>query len=262
MIDSGPIMNESGVLAGKVALVTGAGQGIGEAIATLFASVGASVGVVDINADNANTVAARLGAEALPLRADVGEPEQVELMVQQVRDRWGRIDILVNNAGIGHVKPFLETPLSEWDRVIRTNMTGTFLCAQAAARVMVRQRSGIIINIGSISGQRGGYGRAAYGAAKAGVIQLTKVMSVELAGRGVRVNCISPGPTETDQVRECHDAPTRESYHRLLPIRRYAAPAEIAAAVLFLASPAASFISGHILNVDGGFNTAGLIVRD
>jgi 3-oxoacyl-[acyl-carrier protein] reductase len=247
-------------LAGKVALVTGGGQGIGEAIAGLFAAAGASVAVADLVGEKAVAVAAGLGPPAIALQADVGDEHQVQRMVQDTLDAFGRLDILINNAGIGHVKPFLETPLQEWDQVIRTNMTGTFLCAQAAARVMVRQGSGVIVNVGSISGQRGGSGRAAYGAAKAGVILLTKVMSVELASRGVRVNCISPGPTETDQVRQCHDDATRDGYHRMLPIQRYAVPSEIAAAVLFLASPDASFISGHILNVDGGFDTAGLML--
>lgn len=252
-------MNNSGVLAGSIALVTGAGRGIGQSIAVLFASAGASVAVVDINQRNATYVANTIGRDTLALSADIGDQAQVNDVVGQVVAHRGRIDILVNNAGIGHVKPFLDIGLSEWDQVIRTNLTGTFLCAQAVARSMVQQGSGVIINVGSISGQRGGYGRAAYGAAKAGVIQLTKVLSVELASRGVRVNCISPGPTETDQVRQCHDDRTREQYRRLLPLKRYADPSEVAAAALFLASPAASFISGHILNVDGGFDTAGLM---
>jgi 3-oxoacyl-[acyl-carrier protein] reductase len=255
-------MENTKILTGKVALVTGGGQGIGEAIVRLFVSAGASVGVADIIEKNANIVADSLGSSAIALQADIGDEVQVGRMVRKTIEAFGRLDILVNNAGIGHVKPFLEIPLAEWDQVIRTNMTGAFLCAQAAARVMVRQGSGVIVNIGSISGQRGGTGRAAYGASKAGVILLTKVMSVELASRGVRVNCISPGPTETEQVRQCHDAATREEYSRLLPIKRYARTEEIAAAALFLASPGASFISGHILNVDGGFDAAGLMLAN
>jgi 3-oxoacyl-[acyl-carrier protein] reductase len=195
----------------------------------------------------------------MAFETDVSDAGQVEEMVRRAVEAFGRIDILVNNAGIGHVKPFLEIPLAEWQKVLDTNLTGTFLCAQAVARVMVRQGSGAIVNVASISGERGGTGRAAYGAAKAGVILLTKVMAVELASLGVRVNAISPGPTETQQVRECHDEATRAAYHRLLPIERYADPKEIAAAALFLASPQASFVSGHILNVDGGFGAAGLI---
>jgi 3-oxoacyl-[acyl-carrier protein] reductase len=255
-------MEDTKTLAGKVALVTGGGQGIGEAIVRLFVSAGASVIVADIVEKNAHAVARSLSPSAIALQVDVGDEIQVNRMLQKTLDAFGRLDILVNNAGIGHVKPFLEIPLREWDQIVRTNMTGTFLCAQAAARVMVRQGSGVIVNIGSISGQRGGSGRAAYGAAKAGVILLTKVMSVELAARGVRVNCISPGPTETEQVRQHHDLATREAYSLRLPINRYAKTEEIATAALFLASPGASFISGHVLNVDGGFDAAGLMLAD
>ena len=248
-------------LSGKTALITGSGQGIGEAMAYRFAEAGAAVAVADLIGSNAGAVARRLsdgGHRALGVQADISDPESVEAMMRVVVETFGRIDILVNNAGIGHARPFLETPLAEWNTVLATNLTGTFLCAQAAARRMVAQGSGTIVNVGSISGERGGSGRAAYGAAKAGVILLTKVMAVELSSLGVRVNCISPGPTETEQVRQCHDTATREAYHRLLPIKRYAQPDEIAAAALFLASPDSSFVTGHILNVDGGFGAAGL----
>jgi 3-oxoacyl-[acyl-carrier protein] reductase len=248
-------------LSGKIALITGSGQGIGEAMAYRFADAGAAVCVADLVGENAEAVAHCLtdrGHRALAVQADISDLPGVERMMNAVVEAFGRIDILVNNAGIGHTRPFLETPLDEWQKVLATNLTGTFLCAQAAARRMVAQGSGTIVNVGSISGERGGSGRAAYGAAKAGVILLTKVMAVELSSRGVRVNCISPGPTETEQVRQCHDAATREAYHRLLPIKRYAQPDEIAAAALFLASPESSFVTGHILNVDGGFGAAGL----
>lgn len=251
------------VLSGKVAIVTGAGQGIGEAIARRFAAAGATVAVVDIVGKSAEALAAELSAgghRAFAFRADISNTDEVNRMIAAALHEFGRIDVLVNNAGIGHARPFLEIPLDEWEKVLRVNLTGTFLCAQAAARVMVKQGSGVIINVGSISGERGGSGRAAYGAAKAGVMLLTKVMAVELANLGVRVNAISPGPTETEQVRQCHDAGTREAYHRLLPVNRYASPDEIAGAVMFLASPDSSFISGHILNVDGGFGAAGLIL--
>ena len=252
-----------GALSGKAAIITGAGQGIGEAIARRFAEAGAVIAVVDLVKKNADAVAAdlvRSGYRAISVQADVSNADKVKAMIRTALDEFGRIDILVNNAGIGHVKPFLQIPLDEWERVLSVNLTGTFLCAQAAAQVMVEQGSGVIINIGSISGERGGTERAAYGAAKAGVILLTKVMAVELASLGVRVNGLSPGPTETEQVRQCHDAGTREAYHRLLPLKRYARPSEIAAAALFLASPDSSFVSGHILNVDGGFGAAGLIL--
>ena len=247
---------------GKVSIVTGSGQGIGCEIALAMAREGAWGVIADWNESKAQEVASEIAASggiAIPLKVDVSDPDQVEAMVRQTLERFGRIDILVNNAGIGHVKPFLSITLEEWNRVLGIDLTGQFLCAQAVARVMVQQGGGRIVNVASISGERGGTGRAAYGAAKAGVILLTKVMAVELAAKGIGVNAISPGPTETDQVRECHDDATRAAYHSVLPIKRYATPSEIANAALFLASQEASFVSGHILNVDGGFGAAGLI---
>jgi 3-oxoacyl-[acyl-carrier protein] reductase len=201
------------------------------------------------------------GGRAFAYRVDVSDAVQVDGMVAAAVGRFERIDILVNNAGIGHAKPVLETTLEEWNRVLAINLTGQFLCAQAVARVMLRQGGGRIVNVASISGERGGTGRAAYGAAKAGVILLTKVMAVELADKGIAVNAISPGPTETEQVRQFHDTATRAGYYRLLPMKRYAAPREIAEAALFLASEEASFVCGHVLNVDGGFGAAGLITE-
>ena len=247
---------------GKVSIVTGSGQGIGREIALALAREGASVVIADWNEGEAERVTSEIvatGCIAIPVKVDISEPDQVDAMVSQTLEAFGRIDILVNNAGIGHVKPFLSITLEEWNRVLAIDLTGQFLCAQAVARVMVKRGCGRIVNVASISGERGGTGRAAYGAAKAGVILLTKVMAVELAAKGIGVNAISPGPTETDQVRECHDDATRAAYRSILPIKRYAAPSEIANAALFLASEDASFVSGHILNVDGGFGSAGLI---
>lgn len=179
-----------------------------------------------------------------------------------IPEQFGPLDVLVNNAGTGLNKPFLDTSLAEWNRLLSVNLTGTFLCAQAAARIMVRQSSGRIVNLASISGQRGAQGRAAYGAAKAGVIQLTKVMAVELGPQGVCVNAVAPGPVDTPQSRATHTEGTRQSYLSRIPLHRYGERSEIAAAVLFLASGEASFVNGHILNVDGGFRAAGLTFDD
>src|SRR4051812_47308180 len=168
----------------KVAVITGSGRGIGREMARLFAAEGARVVVADLSEETARRTAAEItadGGEALAVRTDITLPAEVEAMVRVALGQWGRLDVLVNNAGVGLNRPCLETTLEEWDHVLRTNLTGTFLCAQAAARVMVKQGGGRIVNVASISGQRGGQGRAAYGSAKAGVILLTKVMAVELA---------------------------------------------------------------------------------
>jgi 3-oxoacyl-[acyl-carrier protein] reductase len=252
-------------LHGKVAMITGAGQGIGREIALRFGQEGARVVIADLRETHAQEVAAEIGAaggEAFAVKIDVTQPDLIAAAIAEIIRRYARLDVLVNNAGIGSNVPVLEISLEEWERNLRVNLTGTFLCAQAAARVMVNQGKGRIINIASISGQRGGVGRAAYGAAKAGVIQLTRVMAVELAARGVGVNAISPGPIDTEQSRGTHTPDTRRAYLDRIPLKRYGEAAEIAAAAIFLASDDSSFVVGHILNVDGGFDAAGLIFND
>jgi 3-oxoacyl-[acyl-carrier protein] reductase len=249
-------------LANKVALVTGAGRGIGREMALSFAAAGARVVVADLDAVSAGAVAAEVcaaGGDARAVVVDVSDPGLVEHAVRDTVTHFGRLDVLVNNAGVALNRPFLTTTLDEWEHLLRVNLTGTFLCAQAAARVMVPQRAGCIVNVASISGQRGGTGRAAYGSSKAGVILLTRVMAVELAPLGIRVNAIAPGPVDTEQSRQTHTAATRRAYHERIPLRRYGGLEEIAAAALFLASDEASFVTGHVLNVDGGFQAAGLM---
>jgi NAD(P)-dependent dehydrogenase (short-subunit alcohol dehydrogenase family) len=248
--------------ADKTVIVTGGGGSIGRAIASLFAAEGASVVIADLAAPTAREAAARIteaGAKVRSIPVDVTDPAQVESLIEQTIEAFGTLDVLVNNAGVGLNRPFLCTTPEEWDRVIRVNLTGTFLCAHAAARAMIRQGHGNIVNVASISGQRGAQGRAAYGASKAGVILLTKVMALELAPRGVRVNAVAPGPVATDMTRVTHTPEIRRSYCERIPMSRYATCEEIAAAVLFLASADASFVAGHTLNVDGGFVSAGLM---
>jgi len=252
-------------LTDKVAVITGAARGIGREIALRFASEGARVVIADLDEPAALAVAREIeqaGGGAIGVKVDVSAPDSVQAMTNAVLERFGRLDVIVNNAGIGSNCPVLDMTLEEWERNLRINLTGVFLCAQAAARIMVRQGSGRIVNIASISGQRGGVGRAAYGAAKAGVIQLTRVMAVELASRGVGVNAIAPGPIDTAQSRGTHTPATRRAYLDRLPTKRYGQASEIAAAAVFLASEDASWVAGHTLNVDGGFDAAGLIFED
>jgi len=204
----------------KVVIITGSGRGIGREMAGAFAAAGARVAVADLNEESAQRTAAAIaagGGDACPVGMDITDPAQIDGLIRLVTRRWGRLDILVNNAGVGLNKPFLDTTLAEWERQLRVNLTGTFLCAQAAAREMVRQGSGRIVNVASISGQRGGQGRSAYGAAKAGVILLTRVMAVELGPQGVTVNAIAPGPVDTDQSRGTHTPATRRAYHDRIP---------------------------------------------
>lgn len=244
-------------LDGKVALVTGALSGIGEATARRFAAEGARVVAGDLAAE-----AGVLGEDAVaPLRLDVADEASVAACMGAIEARHGRLDLIVNCAGIGQDIPFLDTTAETFDRIVAVNLRGTFLVCQAAARLMVRQRSGSIVTIASISGVRGNVGRAAYGASKGGVVVLSQVMAVDLADHGIRVNCIAPGPVETALVARMHDPAIRAAWTRATPMARYATPEEIAGAAVFLCSDDASFVTGHVLAVDGGFLGAGLARR-
>ena len=207
-------------LEGKVALVTGAGGGLGTAIAKRFAAEGASLICADRDAGRAEATASaiiKLGATAYALQADVADPMQCDAQVAETVRRFGRIDIAVNNAGIALHKLALETSLEDWEEVFRINLRGSFLTAQAAARQMVKQGGGRIIQIGSISGQRGNMGGIAYGASKAAVMHVCKVLAVELSGQGVMVNAIAPGPIETGLSR--HGPTRRQGYLDSIPTR-------------------------------------------
>lgn len=250
------------MLEGKSAIVTGAGRGIGQAIALKLAREGAAVVATDLAEDNAAETAQMIrdaGGAAVALKVDVTNEADAEAQVALAIERWGKLDILVNNAGTSCAKPFLETTKEDMERVIGVNLIGAFLCARVAAAHMVERGSGRIVNIASLSGQRGGWGRAAYGTAKAGLEVMSRIMAVELSAKGVLTNNVAPGAIATQMALEMHDQKTRDAYHRLIPQRRYGTPEEIADAVAFLASDQATHISGVTLNVDGGFWAAGLM---
>jgi NAD(P)-dependent dehydrogenase (short-subunit alcohol dehydrogenase family) len=246
-------------LANKVALVTGGGGGIGSAIARRFAAVGARVVCADRDLSKAEATTAAIAAEdgeAVALRADVASAADCSAQVDAAVRRFGRLDIVVNNAGIGLHRLALDTSAEDWERVLRINLTGSFLTAQAAAKVMVGQGSGRIIQIGSISGQRGNMGGVAYGASKAAVMHMCKVLAVELSGKGVMVNAIAPGPIETGISR--HGPSRKANYLGRIPAGTYGTVSAIANAALYLASDDCEWVTGTVLNVDGGYGGAGL----
>jgi 3-oxoacyl-[acyl-carrier protein] reductase len=253
-------------LTNQVALVTGAGRGIGRSIANLFVANGAVVVYSDIDLVSAQQAAADK-AHCHALRLDVTDAGNIEAAISEVVERFGRLDILVNNAGvntIAHRVPIEQFPPDEWDRLLAVDLTGVFLVSRTAARVMVAQGSGRIINITSVAGLVPLRLQSAFVAAKAGVANLTRAMALELGARGVLVNAIAPGSTLTDATRQLFYGPDgkyKESTQQLLahiPLGRPAEPAEIAHAALFLAAPESSYINGHILTVDGGW-TAGYL---
>lgn len=241
-------------LVGSVGLVTGASGGIGREIALELARAGCHVAVnyLDDPGGAAGVVAAieKLGREALAVQADVGAPAEVARMFAKVEARFGHLDILVNNAAVQTAKPLLEVSDDEWNRVIRTNLTGCFLCTRGAGRMMREHGGGAIVNIGSGCCKVPFPGLVAYTASKGGIDMFTKVAAVELGHYGIRVNCVAPGAIEVE--RTVADDPDYASrWAGVTPLGRIGTPADVARAVVYLASPAASFIAGQTLWVDG-----------
>jgi 3-oxoacyl-[acyl-carrier protein] reductase len=250
--------------AGRVALVTGGASGIGWAVARQLGQEGAAVFVADVDDAAAGRAAETLGAGGIACGAfavDIRDRARVEAMCDACIRTFGKIDILIHSAGIGIERPFLDTSVEEWQRVIDVDLTGTFHVCQAAARTMVANRYGRIVLLASAAALRGGTGRAAYGAAKGGVVTLAKVMAVELALFGVTTNALAPGAIETELVARMHSPETREAYTARIPAGRYGTPDETAAAAVFLASEEAGYVNGHTLAVDGGFAAAGVMGR-
>lgn len=237
----------------KVAIVTGASRGIGRATALALAAEGANVVVNYASsqeaADRVVAEVEAMGSSAIALPADVSKADQVDRLVSTVMEKWGQVDVLVNNAGITRDTLLLRMKLEDWQAVIDLNLTGVFLCTRAISKIMLKQRSGRIINITSVAGQMGNPGQANYSAAKAGVIGFTKTVAKELATRGITVNAVAPGFITTDMTADVK----AEGILQFIPLGRYGKPEEVAGLIRFLAAdPASAYITGQVMNVDGG----------
>ncbi len=244
----------------KVALVTGAARGIGLATAKRFLADGWRVALLDIEGELLDGAVADLAnpQNTLALRCDVSIAKAVAGAIAEIERRFGRLDALVNNAGVAVFAPLLETSDEDWSRVLEVNLTGPFLCTKAAAPLMREHGGGAIVNITSISAVRASTLRSAYGTSKAGLAHLTKQLAVELASLGIRVNGVAPGPVETAMAKAVHTPEIRADYHDAIPLNRYGLEEELAEAIFFLCSDRASYITGQILAVDGGFDAAGI----
>ncbi len=241
-------------LVGKVALVTGAAQGIGKAVALLLARNGADIVVSDINLEKAEETAQEvqtLGRKALAVKVDVARLDDVEKMVEAILAQFGRVDILVNNAGIARDKLILRMTEEDWDAVLNINLKGTFNCTKAVVRHMSKQKSGKIVNIASVVGEMGNAGQGNYAASKAGVIGFTKTIAREFAQRGINVNAIAPGYIETPMTDSLPEK-VKEELRRMIPMDRLGKPEDVAETVLFLVSDSSNYITGQVLNVNGG----------
>jgi NAD(P)-dependent dehydrogenase (short-subunit alcohol dehydrogenase family) len=247
-------------LDGQAALVTGAARGIGKTIALSLAREGANVAIADLNEAGAKETAQaveKLGRRAFAAGCDVGDHAQVQRLVSDAIAALGKIDILVNDAGVAKAEPFLEITKENWENHLRTHLFGTFYCSQAAARDMAKRRYGRIVTIASVAGLMGPLDLAPYGAAKSGMIGLTRAMAFELADHGITANAVAPGPIDTELLRSAWSKEALAERANHIPARRLGTVDEVAHAVLFLVSPEAAYVSGAVLVVDGGSVAAG-----
>ena len=246
-------------LESKIALVTGAGGGLGGATAIRFAAEGAKVVCSDLDLAKAEKTVAIIesrGGTAIAHACDVADAAQCNAQVAETVKHFDRLDILVNSAGVSLHRLALETGIEDWNRVLNINLTGSFFTAQAAASAMLKNGGGRIIQIGSISGQRGNMGGVAYGASKAAVMHICKVLATELSGQGIMVNAIAPGPIETGL--STHGPSRKRNYNERIPVGKYGSAEAVANAALFLASDECEWTTGTILNVDGGYGAQGV----
>lgn len=243
------------MLKGKVAIVTGASRGIGREIAITLASYGANVAVnYNGSKEKAEQVAREIeamGREAILCQGNVVNADDVKTMVKETTKKWGRIDILVNNAGITKDNLLMAMKEEEFDSVIDVNLKGAFLCSKQVIRTMMKQRSGAIINLSSISGRVGNAGQVNYSASKAGIIGMTKSLAKEIGSRQITVNAVAPGFIDTDMTAVLSDE-VKESIMGQIPLKRMGSPKDVAETVAFLASDKAAYITGQIISVDGG----------
>ena len=246
---------------GKVAVITGAALGIGKAAAIAFSRQGARVAIVDLAKEHGEAAVQQIyeaGGEAMLIRADVSSEQDVRKLFDDVKTRWGRLDILVNNAGIYVQGDASDTSMKDWERVLAVNLSGPFLCTKHAIPAMIKNGGGVIINIASEAGLVGIAGQVAYNVSKGGLIALTRSCAIDLAKRGIRVNCVCPGTTDTplvqDAVNRADDpAQARRQLEEIRPLNRLGTPKEIASAILYLASEDAAYATGSILSMDGGY---------